>query len=400
MKKILIYNAHLMPMSTGEIGCGFLAAADGKIASLGEMADCPAQDGFDVCVDAAGGWLLPGLIDAHTHLGLYEDGLGFEGADGNEDTDPATPQMRVIDAINPMEHSFEEARAAGVTCCAVSPGSANPMGGQIAVIKTCGHWIDRMVVQAPAAIKCALGENPKAVYHEKDDTPVTRMATAAILRETLKKAQEYDARCKKAADDPDEDAPDYEIKYDALLPLLHGEIPAHLHAHRADDIFTALRICREFGIRPVIVHGTEGHLIADDLAQLGVPVLSGPFLTDRSKPELRALTERAPGLLCRAGVQVAITTDHPETPLKYLRRCAAVAAEQGMDEAEALRAITRYPAEILGIADRVGALEPGMDADFVLFSAHPFAFRSDTVLTVCGGEIVYEARAVCPAGTN
>lgn len=391
MKKILIYNAHLMPMTADEIADGFLAVQDGKIAALGEMDDCPAHDGFDVCVDAAGGYLLPGLIDAHTHLGLYEDGLGFEGADGNEDTDPATPQMRVIDAINPMERSFEEARAAGVTCCAVSPGSANPMGGQIAVLKTSGHWVDRMLVQQPAAIKCALGENPKAVYHDKDETPVTRMATAAILRETLKKAQEYDTRCHRAQEDPDEDEPDYEIKYDALLPLLHGEIPAHIHAHRADDIFTALRICREFGIRPVIVHGTEGHKIANDLAKLGVPVLSGPFLTDRSKPELRDLTERSPGILSRAGVKVAITTDHPETPLKYLRRCAAVAAEQGMDETEALRAITCRPAEILGLSDRLGALKTGLDADLALFSDHPFAFRSHTVLTVCGGEIVFQA---------
>ena len=387
-------------MTTGEIGCGFLAAADGKIASLGEMADCPAQDGFDVCVDAAGGWLLPGLIDAHTHLGLYEDGLGFEGADGNEDTDPATPQMRVIDASTRWSARLRRRARPALPAARSVQGRPTQWAGRLRSSRPAGIGSTAWWSRRRPAIKCALGENPKAVYHEKDDTPVTRMATAAILRETLKKAQEYDARCKKAANDPDEDAPDYEIKYDALLPLLHGEIPAHLHAHRADDIFTALRICREFGIRPVIVHGTEGHLIADDLAQLGVPVLSGPFLTDRSKPELRALTERAPGLLCRAGVQVAITTDHPETPLKYLRRCAAVAAEQGMDEAEALRAITRYPAEILGIADRVGALEPGMDADFVLFSAHPFAFRSDTVLTVCGGEIVYEARAVCPAGTN
>lgn len=391
MKKVLIYNAHLMPMTDAAIACGFLAAEDGKIASLGAMSDCPAQDGFDVCVDAAGGYLMPGLIDAHTHLGLYEDGLGFEGADGNEDTDPATPQMRVIDGINPMERSFEEARAAGVTCCAVSPGSANPMGGQIAVIKTSGHWVDRMIVQQPAAIKCALGENPKAVYHDKDETPVTRMATAAILRETLQKAQEYDERCRRAQEDPDEDAPDYEIKYDALLPLLHGEIPAHIHAHRADDIFTGLRICKEFGIHPVIVHGTEGHKIAEDLAELGVPVLSGPFLTDRSKPELRDLTERSPGLLSAAGVKVAITTDHPETPVKYLRRCAAVAAEQGMDETEALRAITCYPAEILGLSDRIGALKVGLDADLALFSDHPFAFRSHTVLTICGGNIVFAA---------
>ncbi len=392
MKKILIYNAHIMPMQGADIVCGFLCAEEGRITAIGTMADCPAREGFEVCIDAAGGFLLPGLIDAHTHLGLYEDGMGFEGADGNEDTDPATPHMRVIDGINPMERSFAEARAAGVTCCAVSPGSANPIGGQIAVIKTQGHWIDRMIVQEPAAIKWALGENPKSVYHDKDETPVTRMATAAILRETLKKGQEYAAHCQKAEENPEEDAPDFEMKYDALRPLLSREIPAHIHAHRADDIFTGLRICKEFGLRPVIVHGTGAHTIAQDLVELDVPVLSGPFLTDRSKPELRDLTERAPGLLSKAGVKVAITTDHPETPVKYLMHCAAVAAEQGMDEQEALRAITRYPAEILGLGDRIGSLRVGMDADFVLFSGHPFAFRSHPLVTVCEGQVVFEAQ--------
>lgn len=392
MKKILVYNAYLMPMQGEDIACGFVSAAKGKITSIGEMADCPVQANFDVCIDAKGGFVLPGLIDAHTHLGLYEDGLGFEGADGNEDTDPATPHMRVIDGINPVERSFEEARAAGVTCCAVSPGSANPIGGQIAVIKTHGHWIDRMIVQEPAAIKCALGENPKSVYHDKDETPVTRMATAAILRETLKKAQEYAAQCDKAAENPEEDMPDFEMKYDAIRPLLSQKIPAHIHAHRTDDIFTGLRICKEFGLRPVIVHGTGAHTIAQELAEMGIPVLSGPFLTDRSKPELRDLTERSPAILSKAGVKVAITTDHPETPVKYLMHCAAVAAEQGMEEQEALRAITRYPAEILGLSDRIGSLRVGMDADFVLFSGHPFAFRSRPLVTVCDGQIVFEAQ--------
>lgn len=388
MKKILIYNAKLMPMTSPDITHGFIVLQEGHIEQLGTMTHCPSHEIFDCCIDAAGGWVLPGLIDAHTHLGLYEDGLGFEGADGNEDTDPATPHLRVIDAINPMEGAFEEARAAGVTCCAVSPGSANPIGGQIAVIKTSGRWIDRMIVAQPAAMKCALGENPKTVYREKDQGPVTRMATAAILRETLKKAKEYDIRCRKA--DAEEDTPDYEMKYDALRPLLQGKIAAHFHAHRADDIFTAIRICQEFDVRPVIIHGTEGHIIASELAELGIPVVSGPFLTDRSKPELRSLSERSPAILCQAGVQIAITTDHPEIPLKYLRHCAAVAAEHGMEEQEALRAITHYPAKILGIDHRVGALSPGMDADIVLFSAHPFAYGSQVKMTICGGQIVYQ----------
>lgn len=390
MKKILIYNAYLMPMKSADIACGFLSAEDGKITGLGDMTACPAHEEFDFCVDAQGGFVLPGLIDAHTHLGLYEDSLGFEGADGNEDTDPTTPHLRVLDAINPTEHAFAEARAAGVTCCAVSPGSANPMGGQIAVIKTYGHWIDRMLVKAPAAMKWALGENPKTVYHDKDETPVTRMATAAILREALKKAGEYAARCQKAEEGSEEEMPEFEMKYDALRPLMQREISAHIHAHRTDDIFTGLRICKEFGLRPVIVHGTSAHKIAQELSELSVPVLSGPFLTDRSKPELHDLTERSPGILSRAGVTVAITTDHPEIPVKYLMHCAQVAAEHGMDEREALRAITCYPAEILGLGDRIGSLQTGMDADFVLFSAHPFAFRARPLLTVCDGQIVFE----------
>lgn len=387
MKKILIVNARVLPCEGPDIDCGFVLAAEGKIAALGSMEDCPAH--ADVRIDAAGGTVIPGLVDGHTHLGLYEDSIGFEGADGNEDTDPAMPHLRVIDAVNPMDRTFAEAVAAGVTCCVISPGSANPIGGQLAAVKTCGRRIDDLIIAAPVGIKFAFGENPKCVYHEKDESPVTRMATAAIIRETLRKAQEYDERLQRAEEDPDEDAPDYEIKYDALLPLLHGEIPAHIHAHRADDIFTALRICREFGIRPVIVHGTEGHLIADLLAEADVPVLSGPILTDRSKPELHNQTEEGPGLLARAGVRTAVTTDHPETPVKYLRRCAAVAAEHGMEVEEALRAITLRPAQIVGIADRVGSLVPGKDADLAVLSDHPFAFQSRVQLVLCGGEIVY-----------
>ena len=390
MKKILIQNAFVLPMEGEALPRGFvLTGEDGRIAQLGPMSGCP--EGADEVYDAAGGYVLPGLIDAHTHLGLYEDSLGFEGADGNEDTDPATPHLRAIDAVNPMERAFAEAREAGVTCCLVSPGSANPIGGEIAAIKTLGRRVDDMIVAAPVGIKFALGENPKCVYHEKDESPVTRMATAAILRENLRKAQEYDERKQRALDDPDEDAPDSEIKYEALLLLLHGEIAAHIHAHRADDIFTGLRICREFGLRPVIVHGTEGHLVADLLAQDDVPVLSGPFLTDRSKPELRQLTEAAPGLLRKAGVRTAITTDHPETPVKYLRHCAAVAAEHGMDETEALRAITLYPAQIVGIDSRVGSLVPGKDADLVVLSGHPFAFQSRVKLVLCNGQTAYRA---------
>lgn len=389
MKTILIHSARILPVDGAPIDCGFVLVENGKIASVGSMADCPQM--ADEIIDGTGCWLMPGLVDAHAHLGLYEDALGVEGADGNEDSDPITPQLRVIDGINPMEYAFTETLRAGVTTVVVSPGSANPIGGQMAAIKTMGRRVDDMIIREPAAMKFALGENPKMVYHDREETPVTRMATAALIRETLRKAQEYDEQKKKAADDPDTDDPDYDMKYEALLPVLHGEIAAHFHAHRADDMFTALRIAKEFGLRAVLVHGTEGHLVADILAEEGVPVISGPFMTDRSKPELRELTERNPGVLVRAGVQTAITCDHPEIPLKYLCNAASIAVRAGMDENDAIRAITLVPAEIADIADRVGSITVGKDADLLLLNGHPFDYKTSVRAVLCDGRIAYRA---------
>ncbi|WNX83152.1 amidohydrolase [Agathobaculum sp. NTUH-O15-33] len=377
MKKTLIKNVHVLTVNqTDEQFFGFAAFADGKIETLGQAEKTPAEKEFDEVIDGREGYLLPGMIDVHSHLGLYEDSLGFEGADGNEDTDPVTPHLRAIDGVNPMDRSFRETIEAGVTTVAVSPGSANPIGGQIAAIKTAGRRLDDMVLRAPLAIKFALGENPKSVYHEKDETPVTRMATAALIREQLYKAREYLARKDRAEGDPDEDAPDFDIKLEALVPLLRGEIDAHFHAHRADDIFTALRIAREFGLKPVIVHGTEAHLVADLLAGENVPVISGPYLTDRSKPELRALTERSPLLLHQAGIETAITVDHPELPLRLLPMAAQIAVKAGLSADAALRAVTAAPARIAGLGARIGSLAPGMDADAVLMDGHPMRFES------------------------
>lgn len=368
MEQLLIKNVTVWTMDeTDTRFSGWVLLEDGKIAEMG--ADNPPACACEV--DGAGGILTPGLIDLHSHLGLYEDGLGFEGADGNEDTDPVMPQLRALDGINPMDRAFREAREAGVTAAAVSPGSANPIGGQIALIKTAGRRVDDMVLKEPLAIKFALGENPKSVYHDKDETPVTRMATAALIREQLYKAKEYLARRERAEGDPDDDGPDYDAKLEALLPLLWGKVEAHFHAHRADDIFTALRIAKEFGIRPVIVHGTEAHLVADLLAEEGVPVVSGPYMTDRSKPELRNLTDAAPGLLTRAGIPTAITVDHPEIPLRLLPMALMLAVRAGMDRTDALRAVTSTPAQIAGMAGRIGSLRPGMDADCVLWSGDP-----------------------------
>lgn len=389
MKDILIQNAVVIPMEDMHIPNGFVWVCEGKIAALGPMDEMESVAQGCPVFDARGGYLLPGLVDAHSHIGLYEDSLGFEGADGNEDTDPITPQMRVIDGINPLERSFAEARAAGVTTVAVSPGSANPIGGQIAVIKTDGRRIDDMIVRAPLAIKFALGENPKSVYHEKEEMPSTRMATAALIREQLAKAGEYARHKAEAEEEEDKDPPDFDVRLEALLPLLRGEITGHFHAHRADDIFTALRIAKEFGIRPVIVHGTEAHLVADLLAEDGVPVISGPFMTDRSKPELLHLSEQAPGLLHRAGMQVAITVDHPEIPLKFLVDAARVAVRNGMDEDAALRAITIESARVAEVDDRVGSLRVGKDGDMVLFTGHPFDYQSRVRAVFCEGNCVF-----------
>lgn len=388
MRDILLKNARILPIEGDEIPCGYLLVRAGKIQALGAMEDLPAVQEAEI-FDVAGGYVLPGLIDAHTHLGLYEDGLGFEGDDGNEDTDPITPQLRVIDGTNPMERAFREALAAGVTAVVVSPGSANPIGGQLAAIKTYGRRIDDMILAQPVGVKFAFGENPKSAYHDREEMPVTRMATAALIRENLRKAQEYHEHKQNALESEEEDLPDFDAKLEALEPLIEGKLPAHIHAHRADDIFTALRICKEFGVRPILVHGTEGHMIADLLAEEGVPVISGPYMTDRSKPELRNLTEQSPALLTSAGVPVAITTDHPEVPVKFLRLAAAVAVQAGMDEAGALAAITIGAARIAGLDARIGSLLPGKDADLVVFSGHPLDFRSHVEAVFSTGHIAY-----------
>ena len=365
-----IVNGVVHPMDGPVIRRGYVAFEGGRITAVGAMEELTDREGPEL--DAAGGHILPGFIDAHCHLGLFGDALGFEADDGNESTDPCTPQLRAIDGVNPLDRCFQEAREGGVTTVLTGPGSANPIAGQFLALKTDGRWVDEMVVKAPAAMKFALGENPKSVYNDRKETPVTRMATAAIIREELAKALEYQDKQDKADQDPDEDMPDFDAKLEALLPVLKGELPAHFHAHRADDIATAVRLSREFNLKYVIVHGTEGYKISDLLAAERAAVITGPCLTDRSKPELVGQTLANPALLAKAGVRVAICTDHPETPIQYLPLCAAMAVRGGMEEEEALAAITRHPAEIAGIGHRVGTLTPGKDADIVVTQGHPF----------------------------
>lgn len=372
---MLIINGTVHTMDGLTIPNGYVAVTGSKIAQVGPMEECPASWEGET-IDAHQGHILPGFVDAHCHLGLFGDALGFEADDGNESTDPCTPNLRAIDAINPLDRCFEEARAAGVTTVLTGPGSANPISGQFAAIKTTGRWVDAMIVRAPVAMKLALGENPKCVYNDRHETPVTRMATAAIIRENLQKALEYAEKLDRAEEDEDEEKPDYDAKLEALLPVVRGELPVHIHAHRADDMATGIRIAKEFGLKCVLVHGTEGHLIPDLLEQENIPVITGPILGDRSKPELANMTIETPAVLTLQGVKVAICTDHPEVPIQYLPLCAAMAVKGGMTPEAALAAITINAAEIARIADRVGSLTPGKDADLVITSGHPINLLS------------------------
>ena len=384
---MLIQNGVVHPMDAPVIPRGFVLLEGDKIAAVGPMEALPAGYSGEV-LDAEGGHILPGFIDAHCHLGLFGDALGFEADDGNESTDPCTPQLRAVDGVNPLDRGFREAREGGVTTVLTGPGSANPIAGQFAALKTDGRWVDEMVVKAPIAMKFALGENPKSVYNDRKETPVTRMATAAIIRENLAKAQEYQDKQSKAEEDPDEDVPDYDAKLEALAPVATGALPAHFHAHRADDIATAVRISGEFGLKLVVVHGTEGYLVPELLAQANVPVITGPCLTDRSKPELVGQSLSNPARLRAAGVKVAICTDHPETPIQYLPLCAAMAVRGGMEPEDALAAITRDAAEIAGISKRVGTLTPGKDADVVVTSGHPFDWNGEIRAVFLNGKRV------------
>ena len=375
---MLFYNANIMTMEgkgLGRIPRGWLRTEGKTIRGVGPMEKLERIEG-EAERDLKGALVVPGFVDAHSHIGICEDSLGFEGEDYNEDTDPVTPHLRAIDGINPMERSFSEALAGGVTAAVVSPGSANPIGGQICAMKTYGRRVDAMCLGESIGVKFALGENPKMSYNPKAQTPVTRMATAALIREMLKKAVEYAERTREAGEDEECDPPDYDAKCEALLPLLRGEAKAYFHCHRADDIFTAIRIAREFSLEYVLVHCTEGHLIAQELAEEGAKVITGPLFGARVKPELTHFTAETPGVLAKMGVEAAICTDHPEVVEKHLALSAGLAAAEGMEYAEALRAITIVPAQICGLEERIGSLRPGKDADFLVYRSDPLALGS------------------------
>lgn len=383
---ILIKNGTINTITNG-IFVGDILIQGKKIVEIGE--NLVAQKDIEI-IDAQGKFIFPGFIDAHTHLGLWEDGMGFEGADGNEETDPITPQLNPIDGINPMDRTFEEAVQGGITSVCTTPGSANVMGGECIAIKTYGRRIDNMVIKNPVASKIAFGENPKSCYGQDEKTPQTRMAIASLLRENLKKAEEYLEEIELYEEHEDHDRPEYDIKMESLIPVLRREIPFKVHAHRADDIFTAIRIAKEFDLKLTLDHCTEGHLITEDLVEEGYPVVVGPSLSERSKIELRNLTFDTAGVLSNAGIQVSLMTDHPVIPVQYLPMCAGIAVKHGMKKDKAIEAITINPAKTLGIENRVGSLEIGKDADIVIWDGCPLEIQSNVLFTIIDGKIVYK----------
>lgn len=380
-----IYNAEIHTMEGVKPFIGYVGFENGKITSVGEgePADIPS-DSFD----ADGKKLFPGFIDPHSHIGLIGDGMGVEGEDVNEDTDPVTPHLRTIDGINCFDRCFSDAVSCGVTTAVTGVGSSNPIGGDFIAVKTHGRCADEILIRK-VGIKFALGENPKSAFSDKDTAPVTRMATAAIIREALFKAKRY-FDDKKFAIENDESLPEFDIKSEALIPLFEHKLKAHFHCHRADDIMTAVRISKEFGLDYVLVHCTEGHKIADILGRENASALTGPIICDRGKPELAELTTANAGALDRHGVKVAICTDHPEIPVQYLPTSAAYCVKSGLPKEEAIKALTINAAEIIGIADRVGSIKVGKDADLALFDGDPLEIMTNCSAVFIDGKKIFE----------
>ncbi len=386
---MLLINARLEPVETPAIPLGYLQIKDGTIAALGRM-EAPLPKDSEI-YDLSGYTLYPGFVDAHCHIGMWEDGLNFEGDDGNEQTDPVTPQLRAIDAVNPMEHCFEEALQGGITTVLTGPGSANAIGGSWCAMKTMGRRIDDMIIDPNVGMKFALGENPKTVYHDRDETPITRMAVAALIREQLQKAKEYQ-KAKKKAKQEKEDPPEYDAKCEALLPVLKGKSKAFFHCHRADDIFTAIRIAKEFSLDLVLVHATEGYLVADLLQQEQAKIIAGPVLCDRSKPEMGKASIENPAKLWQAELPCAICTDHPVIPIQYLPMTAGIAIRGGLGRKQALAAITLIPAQLTGLEDRVGSLAVGKDADLVVSRDDIFSSYFTPSAVFCNGRLAAQGK--------
>ncbi|MFJ9555029.1 amidohydrolase [Nocardiopsis sp. NPDC101807] len=383
---IAITSGYVVPVDGDPIDGGTVVISDGRITAVGADADTPVPEGATV-VDASGKWVLPGFVEAHGHLGIDEEGVGWAGDDTNEMTDPNGARMRALDAINPADRGFVDALSGGVTSSVVKPGSGNPIGGQTVAVKCWGRSMEDRLIKQPASVKSALGENPKRVYGKKDQVPSTRQGVAAVIRDAFTKAQDYKARRDHAAG---EGTPfDRDNTLEVLTRVLDGEIPWCQHTHRADDIHTAMRLADEFGYRLIINHCTEGHLLADEIAARGIPVITGPLMTSRSKVEVKNKTLANPGILDRAGVKVALTTDHPVVPIEFLVHQATLCVKEGMAPESAIRALTVNPAEIMGISDRVGSLTPGLDGDVVVWSGDPLDVMSRALRVFVEGREVY-----------
>ncbi|HEX3925023.1 MAG TPA: amidohydrolase [Streptosporangiaceae bacterium] len=384
-----VTGGRVVPVTGQPIDGGTILLDAGKIVAIGGP-DLEIPDGAEV-VDASGKWVLPGFIDAHAHVGLAEEDEGWAGSDVNEMTRPVTADVRALDAINPADQGFRDAIGGGVLAVNINPGSGNPIGGQTVAIKCWGRVVDQMVLREPAGIKSALGENPKRVYGERKETPSTRLGTAAVIREAFVQASNYLARLAAAEDQPSSERKpvDRDLGLEALGRVLRREIPWRQHCHRADDIATAMRLRREFGYQLVIDHGTEAHLLADLIAEQGIPVIIGPLFTSRSKVELRNRSLANPGRLAAAGVMIAITTDHPVVPINFLIHQASLSVKEGLDPQTALEAVTINPARILGVDDRIGSLEPGKDADLVIWSGDPLEVTSRAERAYTGGREIY-----------
>ncbi len=381
---LAITGGRILTANGEDIAEGVILIENGKIVAVERDVSVPEDASV---IEARGKVITPGLIDAHTHLGLDEQGVGVAGDDGNESVEPITPQMRAIDGINLEDIAFDDARKAGITVSEVKPGSGNIIGGQCVIIKHAGLIVDRAVLRSPSAIKAAMGENPKNIYRSQKKSPSTRMAIAALFREAFLKSESYLER--RSAAQRDNTPFERDLKLEALGLVLEKRIPMRIHAHRADDILTALRLRDEFGFDMSVEHCTEGHKIAEELARRGVPAVVGPSMSGRYKVELRDKTFETPAVLAAAGVKVAITTDHPVVPIHQLMTAAILAIKHGLSTDLALKAITLHAAEILGVAGRIGSLEAGKDADLVVWSGHPFDLMSRVELTMIDGRVVY-----------
>ncbi len=384
-----ITGGRILTMVGEEIEDGVLYIKDGKIAAVGrrDEVEIHPNPGEQV-ISIEDGIIMPGIIEAHCHMGITEEKKGMEGDDCNETVNPITPYLRAIDAINTMDAAFDDAVRAGITAAMIGPGSSNVVGGQFAFLKTKGRRVDDLIVKAPAAMKVAFGENPKVNYSGQGKSPSTRMAIAAMLRQELLDAQEYLRKKEQAGQDNSEFQKDF--TKECWIPVLRGEIPLKAHVHRVDDIFTAIRIAEEFHLRVTLDHCSEGHLIAEELAKTGFPAIVGPDLASRSKIEVQNMAFKTAGILNKAGIMTAITTDHPVSLIQSLPLCVGLAVKSGLPMQEGYKAMTLYPATICEVADRMGSLEVGKDADIAIFDGNPMEIFTRTLYTIIDGRIIYD----------